>query len=241
MSTTSGTAPLPVVEAVESWFGSRFSHLAAMNDDFCALLEHGSTEGDDVSRVARSNRDGLKKRVRRYLREHPWADGAGMIFTRSAEGGRGVIEWWERDSSHDVNRYSFGVDPTADRFYDYEKLEWFTKSFGAGSHWVTGPYIDYLGVDKYVMTLTVQSVVHGRPIGVAAVDLTMDDFERELLPVLREHPGPAALVTSHGSVLVSSTSRFVVGDLVGPLPPHFTSTTIASSGAPLALITGPSL
>jgi GntR family transcriptional repressor for pyruvate dehydrogenase complex len=228
------------VQAVERWFEKAFARLDGMNDDFRTLLEQGSSRSDDVARIARANRDGLKKRARRYLRDHARADGAGLIFTRSSTGkGRGVIEWWERDATHSVNRYSFGVDPTVDRFYDYEKLEWFTASFESGRHWVTGPYIDYLGVDKYVVTFTAQSSVHGRPVGVAAVDMLLDDFERELLPILNGYAGPAALVSSHGSVLVSSTGEFVTGNLVRELPAGYTSTGIDPSGSSLRLILGP--
>jgi GntR family transcriptional repressor for pyruvate dehydrogenase complex len=228
------------VQQVEQWFETAFVHLDDMNKDFSDLLEKGSSPGEDVARIARANRDGLKKRVRRYLRDDARADGAGLIFTRSSMGkGRGVIEWWERDATHTVNRYSFGVDPTVDRFYDYEKLEWFTRSFESGRRWVTGPYIDYLGVDKYVVTFTAQSSVHGRPVGVAAVDVLLDDFESQLLPILRGHAGPAALVSAHGSVLVSGTGEFTTGNLIGDLPADYTSTPIDPSGSSLRLILGP--
>lgn len=231
--------PALTVRTVEGWFERVFSHLESMNGDFRDLLEQGSSVGEDVAKVARANRQGLKKRSRRYLRDHARADGAGLIFTRSSLGnGPGVIEWWERDAIHDVNRYSFGVNPTADRFYDYEKLEWFTTSFESGKHWVTGPYIDYLGVDKYVLTFSAQIRVHGRPVGVTAMDVLLDQFERELLPVLSAHPGAAALVTTHGSVLVSTTTQIVVGDLVPDVPEGFTSTTIDSAGASVRLLLG---
>lgn len=233
----SGVAPPPEVDALSRWFTRAFADLDTLNADFCEHLEKASSPEDDVVALARLGRDGIKKRSKRFLAEHPAADGVGVIFARAADAeGRGVIEWWERDASLGVHRYAFGLNPAGDRFYDYEKIEWFVMTFGSGQHWITGPYIDYLGVDEYVVTLTAQSSVHGRPVGIAGVDIQMSDLERELLPLLQRFPGRAALVTTHGSVLASNTSSLIAGDRVRPAELGLKEHPLRASGASVTVV-----
>lgn len=233
----STTKHRPEVDAVTRWFTRAFADLDTLNADFCELMEGRSRSDDDIVAIARLGRDGLKKRTKLFLAEHPRVDGAGVIFSRAADtDGRGVIEWWEKDAAQAVHRYAFGLNPSGDRFYDYEKLEWFIMTFGSGHHWITGPYIDYLGVDQYVVTLTAQSMVHGRPVGVAGVDIKMSDFERELLPLLQRFPGRAALLTSHGSVLASNNGSMIVGDRIDASETGMTVHSLQISGAAITVI-----
>jgi len=227
----------PAVDAIAEWFSRLFGDIAAMNRDFSAVLEAASDPGDDVTRLARAGRDRFKERVRTFLAEHPRVNGAGLIFSRAAGGeGRGVTEWWVRDGDGGLARYRFEVNPLGQRFYDYEKLEWFTMSFGTGRPWLAGPYIDYLGVEEYVVTLSERAEAHGRALGVAGLDITVSDLERELLPMLRLAPGPAMLLNTHGAVLVSTTSRWGTGDLVADLPEGFTRVPLGVAEAELSLV-----
>lgn len=231
------TAPDELAAGLDAWFTQIFAELDAMNLDFVDLLERDSTPADDVAKLARLGRSGMKRRVQRFLHEHPSADGAGLIFTRAQTDPReGVIEWWERDDANSVSRHMIGTNPTHDRFYDYEQHEWFSTPFRSGRPWITGPYIDYLGIDEYVVTLTTRTVAHGRPVGVAGLDIQMQDFERALVPIMRRIPGAAALLSPHYSVLVGNSSRFITGDRIDRAPSGFVSTKLDAAGATLYLL-----
>ena len=237
--TTDDHAPLAAdaVNSVARWFTTLYADLAAMNRDVCAILAAASDPSADVARLAREGRDGIKERVRTILYERPHINGAGLIFSRSARGeGKGVTEWWVRDGDTDVTRYQFGVNPGGQRFYDYESLEWFTVSFTTGRPWLTGPYIDYLGVEEYVVTATTRAELHSRAVGVTGLDITVAELERELLPMLRLARRPCALLNAHGGVLVSSTSRYASGDLVPVAPAGFTRLPLPAMDASLSLL-----
>lgn len=224
-------------ESLVAWFSRTFDDLRAMNRDLCEMLEAASASDDDVARVARAGRDRCKGRVRDFLRDHPRVNGAGVIFSRSALGdGKGVIEWWVRDGKDGLARYQFEVNPLGQRFYDYEKLEWFMVSFRSGQQWLTGPYIDYLGVEEYVVTLTTRTELHGRPVGVTGLDITVSDLERELLPMLRAARRPALLLNSHGAVLVSTASRYSAGDLVPEGVAGFSAVPLVSADVQITLL-----
>lgn len=225
------------LDAISSWFIAVFRDLDAMNVDFTQVLEQASQPGDDVAKVARLARSGLKSRTERFLSEHPRVDGAGIIFHRSElRHGRGVIEWWTRDEGDAVKRCNFGVEPSGDRFYDYERFEWFTAPLRSGGHSITGPYIDYLGVDEYVVTLTAPNILRGTAIGVAGIDFQMRELERELMPPLRRVPGPAALLSPQLSVLLGNSSRFVTGDRLAVLPEGFISSPLDAGGVTVFVV-----
>lgn len=227
----------PAVDAITGWFSRLFGDLDAMNRDFRAVLEEASQPDDDVARLAKAGRDRAKELVRRFLVEHPRVNGAGLIFSRSARGeGKGVTEWWVRDGDGGLALYEFEVNPLGQRFYDYEKLEWFTVSLSTGRPWLTGPYIDYLGVEEYVVTMTVRSEVHGRAVGVTGLDIRVSDLERELLPLLRLAGRPALLLNPHDSVLASSSSRFSAGDVVHDVPEGFRRVPLPLENPPLTLV-----
>ena len=227
----------PALDAVARWFTVLYSDLASTNRDIEGILATASDPSADVARLAKAGRDGIKDRVRVLLAERPRVNGAGLIFSRSARGeGKGVTEWWVRDGDGDVTRFQFGVNPGGQRFYDYETLEWFTVSFTTGRPWLTGPYIDYLGVEEYIVTATVRAEVHGRAVGVTGLDMTVAELERELLPLLRLERRPSALLNPHGGVLVSSTSRFAPGDLLTAPPEGFTRVPLPAVDATLSLL-----
>lgn len=234
---TSDEDAAAAVDAVAQWIAELHLELEGMNRDIEAILATASDPTADVARLAKAGRDGIKDRVRVLLRGRPRVNGAGLIFSRSARGeAKGVTEWWVRDGDAGVSRYQFGVNPGSQRFYDYETLEWFTVSFTTGRPWLTGPYIDYLGVEEYIVTATVRATVHGRAVGVTGLDMTVADLERELLPLLRLARRPSALLNAHGGVVVSSTSRFASGDLVTVPPPGFTRVPVPAMDASLSLL-----
>jgi hypothetical protein len=161
----------------------------------------------------------MKSAASRYLAEHAVVDGCGLIFAHSALGTEaGQLDWWVREDESRFARYSFGVVPGADRYYDYEQHEWFIRAFVEGRSAAVGPYIDYLGVEVYIITLTVPAVVAGKRIGAVGTDIQVDDLERALLPLLLRCDSELVLLSRHGHVLLSNSARWLPGELVSTPP-----------------------
>lgn len=201
-----------VVADLSRWLTHRFDSLRALADEMLSLLRFDS---DGLLDLTDASRRRLKSVAAGYLADHTVVDGCGLIFAHSALGTpNGHLEWWVREDETRFARYSFGVVPGADRYYDYEQLEWFTRAFNEGSPVLVGPYIDYLGVEAYVVTLTVPAETGGVRVGAVGNDIQAEDLEADLLPILLGCERELVVVNGHDNVLISNSSRFLPGEQV---------------------------
>lgn len=197
------------VERVNTWFADRFDRLRRLADAMLASLD---LDADRHVALPESAKRRLRSVAERYLSENAVVDGCGLIFAHSALGTEnGHLEWWVREEESRFARYSFGVVPGGDRYYDYDHHEWFMRAFEEGVAALVGPYIDYLGVEEYVVTLTIPAEVGERRIGAIGNDIQVRDLESELLPELFHADRDLALIGAHGHVLVSTSSRWLPG------------------------------
>lgn len=212
-----------VAQTLSHWFQTRLQALQQLEQALCSELslnKQGSVNITDKDRKL------LKEHSIQYLANHPIADGCGLIFALSMlDSGRGQLEWWVREDETRFARYSFGVVPGSDRYYDYEQLDWFTKAFVEAKPALVGPYIDYLGVETYVVTVTTPAWIAGELVGAAGTDIQMSDLEEHIMPILQRSPYVAAIVTETGNVMASNSSKFLVGECVHPVPEgyHYTA------------------
>lgn len=213
-----------VAAALSAWFQSRLNAVVSLGETLCGELQ--LTESGTVA-VSDRDRRRLKDHSFKYLAEEPVADGCGLIFALAAlDSGRGQLEWWVREGETRFARYSFGVVPGSDRFYDYEQLDWFTKSFVEAKPAFVGPYIDYLGVETYVVTLTAPARVNGELVGAAGNDIQVSDLEHAIMPTLHTSQRELAVLNEHGNVVASNTSRYLVGELIHPFPDTWRQTAL---------------
>jgi hypothetical protein len=77
---------------------------------------------------------------------------------------------------------------------------------------VTGPYVDYVCTDEYVVTSTAPVLVAGRMVGVVGVDTLVETLEETLLPIVG--PAEATVVNDHGRVLASADHRLDAGTVL---------------------------
>lgn len=195
-----------------AWFDGRFRRLRALADELIDQLRFDASGRLDLTETSRRR---LKSAATHFLAENPVIDGCGLIFAHSALGTpNGHLEWWVREDETRFARYSFGVVPGGDRYYDYEQHDWFIRAFNEGAPALVGPYIDYLGVEAYVLTLTVPADVGDLRVGAVGNDIQAEDMEAELLPILRSCERDLVLVGQHDNVLLSNTSRFLPGERV---------------------------
>ncbi|PRI11528.1 cache domain-containing protein [Leucobacter massiliensis] len=223
-----------VAAQVEQWLDERFAELAALTERFIGVLDLDEAGRPDPNEAARRR---LRTLAVRYLAEHPVVDGCGIIFSRAALGlERGHLEWWVREDETRFASFTFGVVPGGDRFYDYEHHEWFTRAYDEGLPALVGPYYDFLGVEAYIVTLTLPAAVRGTRIGVVAADIQVADLEGAFLPVLQGAGAEMALVGSRGNVLVGNSSRLLPGTLVSEAPAGFERRLLGAEGAGIELI-----
>ncbi|MGI8392830.1 cache domain-containing protein [Leucobacter sp. W1038] len=201
-----------VVETLARWFDDRFVSLQGLATRLTELLRFDESGLLDLSETSRRKLKGI---AAHHLADNLVVDGCGLIFAHSALGTpNGHLEWWVREDETRFARYSFGVVPGADRYYDYEQHEWFIRAYSEGIPALVGPYIDYLGVEAYVLTLTVPADVQGKRVGAVGNDIQAEDLEAELLPTLLSCADELVLVGRHDNVLLSNTSLFLPGEHV---------------------------
>ena len=133
------------------------------------------------------------------------------------------LEWWQRTMSGEGGREGFSrirlnLDPESIDLYDYLDMDWFTVPGRERRRYVYGPYVDFSGADRYVLTMTVPVADGTEFLGVAGVDLRMSHLEPELLAVLRTVTAPAVLVTAERRVVAANTPRWISGTRLDRLP-----------------------
>ncbi|HYF73689.1 MAG TPA: cache domain-containing protein [Nocardioides sp.] len=84
------------------------------------------------------------------------------------------LAWWQGEERTLLAQR--GV-PIGHHVFDYSRHEWFQVPLTTGQRHITGPYVDYVCTDEYVLTATVPVLAGGRMIGVAGADTTLETFE----------------------------------------------------------------
>lgn len=222
------------VTEIAGWFETFYNDIEAYGHDLSGMVIFDTKTPGALTQDSRAH---MKARAVQFLNEHALPDGTGAVFSRAATGSEeGILEWWARDPERGFARISFGTNPTGDRFYDYEQLEWFETAFGAKKRAIAGPYIDYLGIEEYIVTCMTPLVVNNDVVGVVGCDIRMGDLERTLMPMLLRIPGDAAILNPHRNVLVGNSGRFVSGDRVLNAPDGFAITPLHIASMDLSLL-----
>ena len=121
------------------------------------------------------------------------------------------IEYWRRTDSGPVADNHHVLDPTREDFYDYQSMEFVARPRESHKLWAHGPYVDYGGVDNYILTIASPILAEGKFYGVISADILIADFESWLSPLLAA-AGETYLLNSENRVIVSNSVTFGVGD-----------------------------
>lgn len=125
------------------------------------------------------------------------------------------LEWWQRASDGTFDRdYSHQLDPTRDDFYDYSSKGYMTQPRTSGEASAMGPYIDYGGVDDYLVTVSVPVTSKGSFVGIMAADIRVADLELSVSPWLARANGVCVLLNAESRVLLSNSVGYNVGDVL---------------------------
>lgn len=119
------------------------------------------------------------------------------------------LAWWQGEERQLLaqSTVSGSGDPV-----DYSRVEWYRTPVETGRAHVTGPFVDYVCSDEYMLTTTLPVVVGGRIVGVVGADTLLDTFESLLLGAVRE--AGATVVNQAFRVVLSADPRVPTGRLV---------------------------
>ncbi|MFF2319367.1 cache domain-containing protein [Arthrobacter sp. NPDC058097] len=198
--------------ALTSWTNGVSTEIGELSRNVASLLEQNLVGKSKVDKAALA---GLDKLSQEFLAKNAFAVGAGTFFAHeTVEEGGPALEWWSRKGSGAVGRLDFDLTPGSNRFYDYEKLPFFSTAASTGEQTLWGPYIDYLGFEGYILTFTAPFSVHGTFTGVAGCDIRIKDLEPLIMPHLRVIPGDAALVNASNRVILGNSGTYLVGERI---------------------------
>ena len=123
------------------------------------------------------------------------------------------IQWWRRTEHGPIEDNHHVMDPSHEDFYDYRDMEYMTNPRERRKPWAQGPYVDYGGVDDYILTISVPAIAGGEFRGISLVDVLVSDLESWLAPWLVSM-NECVLLNSDNRVIVSNSVRYGVGEVV---------------------------
>jgi len=154
-----------------------------------------------------------------FLSRYAFPSAAGIVLGPGiVDNNHGAVEWWLRGDAGTTHRLVLNLSPADPGFYDFVTYEWFAEVVSAGKPAIQGPYLDYAGMDKYIVTAMVPLSLDGKLIGTAGFDTEVRDLETVVMPILRTIPGDAALVSKLDRIIIGNSGRFLVGNRIVALP-----------------------
>jgi hypothetical protein len=223
------------VAEISDWFRDVSDEVARFAQSVAADLEArlGTRE-----KVGPRDLVGLEGLSGEFLDEHPSVIAAGAIFSPEViSDGAHVLEWWVAQPAGRPTKLILDLVPGGPRYYDYEKLPFFTTALATGQQTIWGPYVDYLGSDEYILTHTAPIAVAGRLAAVVGYDMRVRDLEAAIMPALRSIPGDAALLNASSRVVIGNSGRYLVGERVRTEPRDAIVTPLDVPGLGFRLLT----
>jgi hypothetical protein len=159
----------------------------------------------------------LAEQVSELLREPgQLAVGLGLVAAPRPQLNSAMqLKWWQVDPTVDrLTQLDPDLRPASLGYYDYTTTDWFDVPRRTGQRHVVGPYVDVHGTGRYLLTLTGPVADGGEFLGVVGADVPVSGFESRLLRLLGAPRQPFVLVNEEGRVVLSTTPRWLVGDLV---------------------------
>lgn len=183
------------------------SELSALADDVAPVLATGVTHHEVATRVSLAG-------LQHFDAFPPFVQGIGMVAEVNAVPGRPYwIQNLRRTDAGPVADNHHVLDPAREDFYDYERMEFIARPRKTHKPWAYGPYVDYGGVDDYILTLNAPVVLDGRFYGVSVADILVGDLESWLAPWLAT-ASESYLLNVENRVIVSNSMKHRVGDVM---------------------------
>jgi hypothetical protein len=222
---------------VGDWFSAVYADLVEMAAD--CERELNTARGNKPNLTEKHLR-AIQPSAATFLKRHSIPEAAGIVLGPGiANDDSGAIEWWRRGENGDTNRIVFTLSPDVAGYYDFVTYQWFANVVSSGKPAIQGPYLDYAGMDQYIMTSMVPLSLNGVVIGTAGCDTEIRALESVMMPILRQIPADAALVSELDRIVVGNSGRFVVGNRVKNLPAEAIRVDIPGHDLGLQLVAAP--
>lgn len=200
------SSPAPAVEACVGAVEDHFLRIGDELETLRSLLLGVFGAGPVDAALASAT---IEPQVRTLLDRSP-VIGAGYVAAPGALSDRALyLAWWQGDDRHLLARSD--APATGDPL-DYTRHPWFRTPARTRLPHVTGPYIDFVCTDEYVMTSTTPVFAGDRMLGVVGADTLLESLETMLLPTLRA--AGATLVNGAGRIVVSADPHLGTGTLL---------------------------
>lgn len=223
--------------AIGEWFTALFADLTTMSSASEREVLNALGKRSDLTE---KHLRAIQPAAAAFLDRHPVPLAAGLVLGPGIiDDSTGAIEWWRREPRGGTERIVFTLNPDAAGFYDYLTYDWFTEVISTGAPAIQGPYLDYAGLDQYILTSMVPFFLDGELIGTAGCDTEVRALEPVVMPHLRQIPMDAALVSKFDRIVVGNSGRFLVGNRVGDLPRDAVRTPLPGVDLGLQLVATP--
>lgn len=200
---------IAAVEVMAGLFTGFLERLGGLAED---VLEVYGADGTEDRALIESDLGVVRDRAEAWLVGDDAPLGYGYVAAPGVvEGHERCMVWFQR-TPHGVRRLNLNFDPSDIDVYDYLDMEWFTMARDRRTPVVFGPYFDYSGSDRYVLTLSVPVLAGDRFLGVAGADVLAAGLEAAVLPALRRVPAQTVLVDAERRVVFSNNARWIQGD-----------------------------
>lgn len=197
-------AAVACAREVEAYFGSVIAQLDVLRSGLVDVCRREALLADDLVAAA-------FPLTRDMLGQLPLYGGGFVAAPGFLADHHLYLAWWQGDEQQLLaqSTVSGSGDPV-----DYSRVEWFRTPVETGRAHVTGPFVDYVCSDEYMLTTTIPVDVDGRIVGVVGADTLLDTFESLLLDPVRD--AGATVVNQAYRVVLSADPRVPTGRLVAP-------------------------
>lgn len=211
-----------VIDVVAEMVDNVFRQVSSVRDQLAACFR---AFGDDG--VTRRDVASVAPRARRVLLDgQGLLRGAGVVLAPAQLMDAALwIDWWVVDDDGAMRPAVFDFDEHSLDYYDYTDAAWYLAPRDGVERSLVGPYVDFNGLNDYIVTATTPVLVDGRFVGVAGVDLSVDKVERRLVSAHKaltdnELRGAFAIVNGSDRVVASTSARHIAGSLLRATDAH---------------------
>lgn len=204
-------------ESAEEKISNLFGELVHRLEDGAATIADGLSGGSRESIPASFSVPEVFHLASAVLESFPVVAGSGaMLASPPIPDAPECQYWWAKNSQGQVDRLIMDTTPGTDKFYDYQSMPWFFQVRRDRTPTLDGPYVDYLGYDQYIVTVSVPiESGDGEFLGIFGADIRVGELEKTLVPLLREVAGgDSAVVNAVGRIVVGGAPHLISGELL---------------------------
>lgn len=204
-----------VVDVVAEMVDGVFRQVDAVRDQLAECFRALGADG-----VTRRDVATLQPRLQRTLLDgERLLRGAGVVLAPGQlMDARLWLDWWVIDGAGVMQPAVFDLEEDSLDYYDYTGAEWYLTPRNGTPRSLVGPYVDFNGLNDYIVTATTPVLDDDRFVGVAGADLSVDNIERRLVALRKtlvhsRFSGELAIVSGSDRIVASTSAHHVAGSL----------------------------